>query len=135
MNNNTWVEETTALHNQFNQLFFVMRIEKGIIHDEIMILIKKKNQYSRVNAKPITMNVPWHLKEQRYDRQQPAFRPYEHSDYRLNLELPQLSENMHIKDFLDSLNAIVKFFNYFEIINEMKVKSLTYKLIEGASTW
>lgn len=42
---------------------------------------------------------------------------------------------MHVKDFLDWLNLVEKFFDYVEIVDDKKMKLIAYKLSRGASVW
>ena len=56
-------------------------------------------------------------------------------EYQLKMELFTFNGQLHIEEFLDWINEVVRFFDYMEIPDDKKVKLVAYKLKGGASAW
>ena len=53
-------------------------------------------------------------------------------DFRLKVDIPYFNSNLNIKDFIDWLADIDKFFDYMEVLEEMRVRLVACRLKGGA---
>ena len=70
----------------------------------------------------------------------PRGRPYEERneprlDYNFKVEILEFQSSLKPEDFVDWLNTIERMFDYYEVIDEKKVKLFTIRLKGRASTW
>jgi len=59
----------------------------------------------------------------------------ESHEYWMKIDLPTFNKHLHIKDFLDWVTEVERFFKYMSIPEEHKLKLVVYKFKGGASAW
>jgi len=70
----------------------------------------------------------------------PRGRPYvERSeprlDYNFKVEIPKFQGSLKLEDFVDWLNTVERVFDYYEVMDEKKVKLVTIRLKGRTSAW
>ena len=73
-------------------------------------------------------------------RAPPRGRPYverneSRLDYNFKVEIPEFQGSLKPEDFVDWLNTVERVFDYYEVIDEKKVKLVTIRLKGRASAW
>ena len=49
-------------------------------------------------------------------------------DYNFKVEIPEFQGSLELKDFIDWLNTVERVFDYYEVMDENKVKLVTIRL-------
>ncbi|GKB13483.1 hypothetical protein Tco_0847406 [Tanacetum coccineum] len=66
---------------------------------------------------------------------EPARRQHQRDDYRLKVDLPFFNGSLNIKDFLDWIAEVERFFEFAKITGNKQVELVAYCLKGGASSW
>ena len=70
--------------------------------------------------------------------EQPKHQDYgreESHEYQMKIDLSSFNGHLHIKDFLDWVMEVERFFDYMSIHEDRKVKLVAYKFKGGAFAW